>query len=59
MAFNLGVAGLLGFKKMIVALKNGNYQLAAKECLDSRYAKEVGARAKRVAETIRTGVFKI
>lgn len=58
MAFNLGIYGLLNFKKMLKALKNKNYKQAAKECLNSQYAKEVGKRAERIANTIASGVFK-
>lgn len=59
MAFNLGIAGVLKFKKMLMAMACGYFEDAAKECLDSKYAKEVGQRAKRIAETIRTGKFRI
>lgn len=59
MAFNLGIAGLLKFKKMLMAMACGYFEDAAKECLDSKYAKEVGQRAKRIAETIRTGKFRV
>lgn len=55
MAFNLGLAGLAGFRKMIAALIEGRYAEAAAEMLDSRYARQVGARAKRLAEMMRTG----
>lgn len=59
MAFNLGIAGVLKFKKMLMAMACGYFEDAAKECLNSKYAKEVGQRAKRIAETIRTGKFRI
>jgi lysozyme len=49
MCFNLGVQRLSGFRKMLIALRAGQWQEAAKECLDSRYAKQVGNRAKRNA----------
>ena len=59
MAFNLGIAGLKRFKKMLMAMACGYFEDAAKECLDSKYAKEVGQRAVRIAETIRTGRFVV
>ena len=59
MAFNIGVHGLLKFKKMLKAMRKGDYDNAAEECLNSQYAKEVGIRAKRIAATIKTGVFKL
>ena len=59
MAFNLGVDGLLKFKKMLGFLWMGDYRQAAAECLNSRYAKETGKRAKRIAKTIETGRFEV
>ena len=54
MAFNLGVSGLLSFQNMIGALEVGNYQVAAEEMLDSRWAKQVGSRAERLANMMET-----
>lgn len=59
MAFNIGVHGLLKFKKMLKAMRKSDYDKAAEECLNSRYAETVGIRAKRIAATIKTGVFKL
>lgn len=50
MRFNLGLAGLLGFRKMLQAISGGDYQEAKKQLLDSRYAKQVGIRAIENAE---------
>lgn len=55
MAYNLGVNRLLGFRKMLAALNEGDYQLAANEMLDSRYAKQVKGRALRNAQMMETG----
>lgn len=49
MAFNLGMKRLQGFQKMLEALQRGQWQEAAAQCLDSRYARQVGNRAKRNA----------
>jgi lysozyme len=57
MCFNLGIYGLLKFRKMLFAMEIGDYRGAAKECLNSKYAKEVGKRAVRIARTIEKGVF--
>lgn len=57
MGFNLGVTGLLKFKKMISALEAGDYNLAAEEMLDSRWASQVGQRSKDLAEQVRTGNY--
>lgn len=42
LCFNLGLGGLLGFKKMIGALDTTNYKLAVAELLDSKWATQVG-----------------
>lgn len=55
MAFNMGISRLLTFKKMLAALKEGFWERAAHEALDSKWAKQVGRRAKELAEIIRTG----
>lgn len=55
MAFNLGTPKLLRFNNTINALKIGDYQVAADEMLDSKWAKQVGKRAGRLASMMRTG----
>ena len=45
MVFNLGYPKLIKFKKMLTALSKGDYEEAAREMLDSRWAKQVGHRA--------------
>jgi lysozyme len=55
MCFNLGITRLLGFKKMIAALAMKDYTTAAKEALDSRWADQVGNRAKDISLAIREG----
>lgn len=55
MTFNLGFAGMLKFKNMIEAIQYGNFNDAAAEMLDSRWARQVGARADRLAEMMREG----
>ena len=57
MAFNMGISRLLKFRKMLEDIEIGDYRGAAKECLNSKYAKDVGQRAKRIAKTIEKGVF--
>lgn len=58
MAFNLGVAGLLGFTNFLAYLQNGQYDSAAAAMLSSRWAKQVGLRAHRLADQIRTGAWQ-
>ena len=55
MAFQLGVSGLLGFRKMIGALDHGDYRKAADEALDSRWARQTPNRANEIADMIRKG----
>ena len=54
MAYNMGVPSLLGFKRMWAALREGDYEGAAAEALDSDYARELPARAGRVAGMMRS-----
>ncbi len=55
MGFQLGVGGLLKFKNMIAALERGDWEEAARQALDSRWARQTPERAARVAEQLRTG----
>jgi lysozyme len=55
MNFNLGIKKFLEFKKMIAALIEKNYTLAAQEVLNSLWATQVGQRAKDVAVMISEG----
>lgn len=55
MVFNMGLAGVLGFKKMIAALERRDYENAAVEMLDSRWARQVGFRSLRLAQMMQTG----
>jgi lysozyme len=55
MAFNLGIVGLLNFKKTLAAVEAGQYQQAATMMLDSRWAGQVGQRAERLSRMMATG----
>jgi lysozyme len=57
MAFNLGVNGLLGFKETLALLKTEQYSAAASAMLASKWARQVGKRAERLARQVREGVF--
>lgn len=57
MVFQLGLQGVLNFKNMIKALDRKDFIQAAKESLDSRWARQTPNRARRVSEVIRTGTF--
>ena len=56
MRFQLGGTGLRGFAGMLDALAVGDFDTAAEECLDSRYARQTPARAGEIARMLRTGV---
>jgi lysozyme len=55
MAFNLGMAGIRDFKMMWAAISLDNYQGAAVQMLQSKWAGQVGQRATRLAEIMRAG----
>lgn len=56
--FNVGIGTASKFVNAMGQLKDGNYDMAATELLDSRWAKQVGQRAVEVAEQIRTGEYQ-
>lgn len=59
MIFNLGSYRFGLFKKMIAALERGDYNDAAAEMLDSKWAREdVGERAVELANQMRAGVYQ-
>lgn len=61
MAFNLGIGsaatgeGLLGFKNTLEFVRTGQYDKAADGMLASKWARQVGNRAVRLAKQMRTG----
>lgn len=55
MIFNMGLGGVLGFKKMWAAIRVKDFNKAAHEIMDSRYAKQVRSRAERLADEMRNG----
>lgn len=55
MAFNLGIAGLLGFRNTLAAVQAGQYDKAADGMMSSKWASQVGKRAARLAELMRRG----
>lgn len=57
MCFNLGVQGFLNFTQMILALEAGNYERAAQEMLESKWAEQVGERAIELSQIMRTGIL--
>lgn len=53
--FNLGKSRFLTFKKMIRAINEEDWDKAADELLDSKYATQVGQRANNNANFLRKG----
>ena len=53
MVYQMGVSGVSNFKRMMAALKAGDWLLAALEANDSKWAKQTPNRAKRVTDLMR------
>ncbi|BBE08565.1 lysozyme [Mycoavidus cysteinexigens] len=56
MAFNLG-GNLLTFRNTLSAMQRNDYAAAANEMLASKWATQVGQRALRLANMMRTGII--
>jgi len=54
MAFNLGIFGLMKFQNALKAMQEERFADAAVEMLDSRWAQQVGNRAKTLAKMMET-----
>ena len=55
MCFNLGITRLKKFKKFLTALSERNWELAATEMMDSRWATQVKQRAVRLQKRVLKG----
>ena len=58
MAFQLGVAGLMGFKSTLAKIEAGDYEGASTSMLKSKWATQTPNRAQRMAEQMRTGTWQ-
>ena len=58
MCFNLGITKLLQFKKMITALENKNYALAAQEMQDSKWYRQTKRRGVKLCSMMLLGYKK-
>ena len=56
MAFNLGLAGFAKFRNTIGYISDGNFKQAAANMLKSKWAIQVGYRARELAREMETGV---
>ena len=53
MAYQMGVAGLLGFKNTLALIKERRYSEAAENMLKSKWATQTPKRAKQIANLVR------
>ena len=58
MAFQMGIGGLLKFKRMLNRIKDGQYVEAAEEMVKSRWAMHTPKRAYRMAQQMETGEWQ-
>jgi len=58
MAYQMGVNGLLSFRKSLALISEGSYAMAGMELFDSRWAGQTPRRAAEVCCMIRTGEFQ-
>lgn len=58
MCFNMGIARLKTFVKMLAFVQAGKFFEAAQEMLNSQWADQVGARATRLASAMASGEIK-
>lgn len=59
MVFNLGLPRFRRFKKTIAAIKAEDWEKAAREMLDSQWAKQVGKRAKELSAMMKRGQYEV
>jgi len=52
MCFNLGCPRLSKFKKFLAAMEDNDFETAAKEMMDSKWATQVGNRAERLKQRV-------
>ena len=52
MCYQLGVTGVSKFKKTLLYLENEEFNMASKEMLDSKWARQTPNRAKRLSDII-------
>ena len=59
MAFQMGIGGLLKFKRMLGSIEDGQYVEAAEEMVKSRWAMQTPKRAYRMAQQMETGEWTL
>jgi lysozyme len=58
MGFQLGIAGLMEFTRSLACIRDGRFAEAETHLLQSKWATQTPARAKRVAHQIATGEWQ-
>lgn len=58
MAFQMGVAGLMGFRTTLSLVERGEYDAAAQQMLKSKWATQTPQRAQRLARQMRSGEWQ-
>ena len=58
MAFQLGIGGLLEFKRTLGSIEDGQFAEAAAEMLESKWAQQTSTRAHRLATQMETGEWQ-
>ncbi len=59
MAYQMGIAGLAGFKNTLAMIAAGKFDEAANGMLNSKWARQTPNRARRHAEVMRSGNYDI
>lgn len=59
MAYQMGVAGLAGFKNTLVMISNGDFDAAANGMLNSLWARQTPNRAKRHSAVMHSGDYGV
>lgn len=57
MAFQMGTAGLLGFRNTLELVRTGDYKAAGRGMMQSRWAEQTPKRAQRMAQQMETGLW--
>lgn len=58
MAFNMGVPGLMAFKNTLAAFHARDWEKAAQGMESSKWYAQVGIRARRLVQQVRTGAWQ-
>jgi len=57
MVYNMGPSRVAGFRMMLAAIRDGDWEEAAIQMLDSKWAKQVGVRARRLAKQMESSEY--